>query len=100
MFWKKQKNEPTILDGPIQRVLDDMETYGPDSEEFPALVSYLERLMHLKAEKRREPVSWDTIAIIGGNLLGILIVVSYERNHAMVSKALTFILKPKPDYHT
>lgn len=46
MFWKKQKNEPTILDGPIQRVLDDMETYGPDSEEFPALVSYLERLMH------------------------------------------------------
>lgn len=94
MFGRITKND-SILDEPIASVLREMEMTGPDTDEFPALLSYLERLSRLKTEKRQSRVSPDTIAIVVGNLVGILIIVAYEQKHVMVSKGLGFILKPK-----
>lgn len=95
MFGRPARLKPD-LNIPIQRVLDEMEVYGPDTPEFPKLVTELERLQRIKGEKKPKiRVSPDTMAIVVGNLLGILIIVSYERSNAMVSKAKDFILKPK-----
>lgn len=85
------KSEPSLLDEPIDKVLAEMEQYGPDSPEYKKLVKYLERLMKIKAEDRREKIKPDTILLVAGNLLGILVIVAYEHNHAMISKALAFI---------
>jgi len=90
--FKKRVSE---LDEPIKRVLDEMKTYGPDSPEYPKLVAHLETLTRLKAEERRHRVSADTMAIVLGNLGGILIIVAYESRHVMASKAMGFLLKPK-----
>lgn len=94
MFGRTAKADP-ILDDPIQRVLVELEQQGPDSPDYPALLSYLERLTRLKTEQRRDRVSLDTLAIVAGNLLGILVIVAYEQKHVMVSKGMGFILKPK-----
>ncbi|MET0786968.1 MAG: hypothetical protein ABWY25_09695 [Paenisporosarcina sp.] len=59
------------------------------------MVDHLERLMKMKAEERRNRVSPDTMAIVGGNLLGILVIVAYEQKHVMVSRGLGLILKAK-----
>jgi len=84
------------LDVPIQRVLDEMETLGPDSPEYPMYLEYLERLQKLKTENTsREPIKLDTVVMVAGNLLGILVIVAYEQKHVMVSKGLGFVLKPK-----
>lgn len=92
----ERTSKPSVYDEPIATVLTEMNTYGPDSEEFPALLSYLERLTRLKSEQRSNiSVSPDTIAVVAGNLLGILLIVAYEQNHVMVSKAASFALKPK-----
>ena len=66
-----------------------MNMYGPDTEEYPRLMDNLERLVRLKEIKPR--VSPDTMAIVVGNLFGILIIVAYEQKHVMVSKALGFL---------
>lgn len=88
--------KPSILDEPIEKVLSEMNTYGPDSEEYPSLVANLERLVRLKAEEgSKSRVSPDTLAIVAGNLLGILIIVAYEQKHVIVSKGLGFILRAK-----
>jgi hypothetical protein len=83
----------SILDEPIAKILTDMNVYGPDSPEYPKLVMHLERLVRLKAEEARRRVSPDTVLIVSGNLLGILIIVAYEQKHVMVSKGLGFILR-------
>jgi hypothetical protein len=88
-------DRPSILDEPIEKVLTDMNTYGPDSPEYPKLMEHLERLVRLKAEDARSGISWDTMAIVAGNLLGILIIVAYEQKHVMVSKGLGFVLRTK-----
>jgi hypothetical protein len=83
------------VDEPIDRVLTEMNTYGPDSPEFEKQLRYLERLQEMKAGERRHfKVSPDTIALVLGNLAGILIIVAYENKHVMTSKAMGYI-KPK-----
>lgn len=39
--------------------------------------------------------STDTLLIVGANLLGILIIVGYERANVVSSKALGFVRQPK-----
>jgi len=86
---------PSILDEPIERLLTEMNTYGPDSEEYRVAVDYLERLVNLKANERRHNITPETMAIVLGNLLGILIIVAYEQKHVMVSKGMGLILRTK-----
>ena len=93
-FFKEEK--PSILDAPIAKVLESMKTYSPDDGEFRALMDHLERLMQMKEHERsRFRVTPDTMAIVAGNLLGILIIVAYEQKHVVVSKGLGFILKSR-----
>lgn len=92
-FFKRDKIEP--VDEHITTVLTEMKHQGPGSEEYPKLMSLLERLYKLKMEHNREPVSSDTIAMVAGNLMGILLIVAYEQKHVMTSKAFSHINRPK-----
>lgn len=88
--------KPSILDEPIEKVLNGMNTYDPNDPEFQVLMDHLERLTRLKEhESSKNRVTPDTMAIVAGNLLGILVIVAYEQRHVMVSKGLGFILKTK-----
>ncbi len=95
MFGVFEKNEPSIYDEPIQKILAEMDEYGPDSPEYSALIRHLEELSRIGAEHRSRRVSPDTMAIVAANLAGILIIVAYERKHVLTTKAMGFILKPK-----
>jgi hypothetical protein len=85
----------SILDDSIHRVLVDMQSHDPGTQDYELLMGRLERLMQMKAEEGQNRVSPDTMAIVIGNLLGILIIVSYERAHVMVSRGLGFVLRTK-----
>lgn len=90
----RKKNEEH-LDVLIERVVSDMELYGPDSEEYTNLVKHLESLNRMKSQKWWTRMSWDTVLIVLGNLLGILIIVAYEERNVITSKALTMTQKTK-----
>lgn len=85
----------TPVDGLIDAVLEEMQTAGVTSEEYPELMTHLERLNEIKARTRQAPVSRDTIALIFGNLMGILLIVAYEQKHVMTSKGFNQIIRPK-----
>jgi hypothetical protein len=90
------KRRDSVIDEPITEVLSRMNKCTPDSEGYTILVDHLERLNKMKAEERQHRISPDTMAIVGGNLLGILVIVIYEQRHVMVSKGLNFVLQAKP----
>ena len=96
MFERFVKKKESILDEHIVQTLNSMKSYGPDSPEYPALIDHLDRLTRMKQmERSYNRVSPDTMAIVAGNLLGILVIVAYEQRHVMVSKGLGFILKTR-----
>lgn len=92
MFARTKKSK---LDGQIDSVLIKMYELGPDDEDYPTMMTNLERLIELEAKQAKSGVSPDTIVIVAGNLLGILIIVVYEQKHVMVSKALNFFNRIK-----
>lgn len=90
-FFRKDKT----YDEPINAVLEEMKMYGPDTPEFQAALEQLERLNRMKAESQKSVVSADTAAIVLGNIVGILIIVGYERGHVVTTRAKDFVLKTK-----
>lgn len=78
------------LDDAIKQLQDHMAICDGDSEEYATMLNRLERLHKLREKSARKKVSPDTLLLVGGNLAGILIIVSYEHGRAITSKALSF----------
>lgn len=92
-FFRREMDTP--LDKQIDAVLLKMQGLGVDHDQYPVMIKHLERLTEVKAKERRNPVSSDTIALILGNLAGILMIVAYEQKHVMTSRGFTQLIQPK-----
>ena len=95
MLGRFVKDKPSILDEPINQVLREMKRVDPDSDAYSIMSKNLERLYRLKEETQKSRVNPDVMAIVIGNILGILTIVAYEQKHVMVSKGLGFVLKTR-----
>jgi hypothetical protein len=90
LFSRKKTDEQTELDKTIADLEAQMRTYDPDSEAYGTLVNRLERLVKLQERNASKRISPDTLLIVGGNILGIVIIVAHERANVITSKALSF----------
>lgn len=93
MFGRTPKIETLRLDAVIGRILDEMDTKGPDSPEYAILLRHCERVDALRKGKEKRSVSPDAVVTAVANILGILIIVSYERLHVVTSKATSLVFK-------
>lgn len=89
-MWPFEKKE-TTLDEAIERLDVEIGNTEPDADIYDKLIVRRERLTKIRDNENRRRVSPDTVAIVAGNLLGILIIVGYERAHVLTSKGLNFI---------
>lgn len=89
-----KNDEATALQKLIDKVELEMHHTDVNSEEFAKLATQLERLYDIKT-KGRDFISRDTLAVIAGNLAGILLIVAYEQKHVMNSKGLPQLIRPR-----
>jgi hypothetical protein len=82
------------LDEQIDKLLEHMSQCEPSTEKYSGMLSDLERLVRLKKDEKLNRVSPDTMAIVAGNLLGILIIVAYEQKHIVTSRGIGFVMRP------
>jgi hypothetical protein len=94
-MFQKPTVEKTGLETTIATLISKMADHEGDSEEYTKMVDNLDTLYKLKAEDKPDRVDRNTIAIVAGNLLGIIIIVGFEKSHVMTSKALSNLLKPR-----
>jgi len=93
MFTKTQ-TEPTQLVLAIDGVLNEMATTSSSSKEYAAMADQLVKLMKLKEDiSSKKTISSDTLALIAGNLAGIVLILTHEHAHVITSKALSFVMK-------
>ena len=85
----------SILDEERDRIHAAMQNVDAGSEEYNTLLDRFERLTILRAARPGSRVTPDTMAIVGGNILVVLIVVGYEHGHVIASKGLGFLLGTK-----
>lgn len=89
-MFKRTPKQPTLLDETIENALRNLDT---EDDAYLKKVEAVETLYKLKTIDRQERVSADTLAIIAGNLAGILIIVSHERAHVVATKAFGLLKK-------
>lgn len=99
LFTVKKVNpeEPTKLEKVLDDLLDLMLETDTNSEEYAKMADLLVKLYKLKevdinatAKKRLSP---DTLAVVFGNLAGILLVLGYEQVGVVSSKAFGLVMK-------
>lgn len=90
-----KKNEDHGLQKEIDALLISMADEDRGSVDYTRKVDHLTKLYALKEKPSDRRVSPDTMAIVAGNLAGILMIVGHEKAHVVTSKALGFILKAR-----
>lgn len=93
MFNFKPSNTRQPIDDTIDELLEDMKGLVADDEAYGVAMNRLERLYAIKQQNARQRVSPDTMAIVAGNLAGIILIVGHERAHMVTSRALDFVKK-------
>ena len=84
--------QPNPLQPEIDRIIGDLAYEEPNSKEYKKLVERLTELQQLAREKRFD-LKPDTVALIAANLLGIVLVLSYERLNVISTRAIGFVTK-------
>jgi hypothetical protein len=89
------ERKPTAIDIAIDEALAQLSGIKIDTEEYAKMVDQIAKLTKLKEQTSNKRVSPDTLAIVAGNLAGIVMILAYERAHVVTSKAIGFVLKSK-----
>lgn len=89
------KREPSSLDLEIERVLKLMSEYHPSASQYSEVADQLTKLYAIQERNVPKRVSKDTLAVVFGNLAGIVMIIGHEKANVISSKALSFVLKAK-----
>lgn len=92
MIFSKHENRDA-LEKEIHSALDKMSTMDVSSKEYSDSVDNLNKLLEAKEKGKSKSLSPDTLAVIAGNLLGIILILNFEKLDVVTSKALGFVLK-------
>lgn len=95
MFTAKTPREASNLEKAIDTLLTQMSVVSCDSDEYAKMVVSLDKLYKLKEIDAPKRVSPDTLALIGGNIAGILLIIGHEKVNVITTKALGFVLKAR-----
>lgn len=88
------KNQSQIQEV-IDKVLSEMEYEDPGTDKYRELTEQLGKLYEIKSKTKDRLFSPDTILIVGANLLGLILVLTYERANIITSKAFGMILRTR-----
>lgn len=86
------EKKKTISDE-VRHVLEEMAKMKVGSAEYAAAVGNLEGLCKAKGSDATGKVSPDTLVVVAANLLGILLILNYERMNVVGTKAMSLLLR-------
>lgn len=99
MFNRKPAETPHALDETIASLISEIQESVSGSEQHTTMVSSLKTLMELRnadiATAKPATITPDAIVTVAGNLLGIGLILGFEKAHVITSKSLSFVPKVK-----
>ena len=89
------KKELSPLDMEILEITRVLRRTSPDSEEYVIIAKSLEQLYKTKEGNKSWKISPDTVAIIAANLIGLVLILTFEKTDIITSKAIGFVMKTR-----
>lgn len=94
-MFKKKPKERTALELAIDDLIEKMMLSEAGSAEHSAIAKDVEVLQKAKSHEKDKSINPDVALTVGGNLAGILAILSFEKFNVVTSKAIGFVLKAK-----
>jgi hypothetical protein len=95
MFTEKKIPEyKRLLEREIEHTLKSLRGHVIGSEEHKKTMDAAVTL-HSLMDEDPPGVSKDTLVLVAGNLVGILLILNYEQLHPFTSRALGLVLRPR-----
>ena len=77
-----------------EKCIDDkIESLAKATDTSESVDDVLELMVKRRDLNKKDRIKPDTIALIAGNIGGLLLVLHYERFNVVASKALQFVIK-------
>lgn len=96
LFTAKKTNDVDLLQQAIDNLYSELAGFPAETEGYDLITNQIIKLQ--KLQKEITP-SWrpspDALVGAGGSLLGILLILNFERAGVVASKALSFVSKAK-----
>lgn len=93
MFWEKV---PSPLDEAYERAVRELNACVFGSQEYVRTMKLVQQLYEMKEKEKPSSVSKDTLAIVGANLLGIIMIISHEHvGNAVTSRAFGLLMRTR-----
>lgn len=93
---KKKTTEQTAIDKAIEEAYTQLAKHTAGTDEHNAIVKQIVEFEKILAEKKKSrTISPDTMLIVGANIVGILLVLNFEKADVITSKAFGLIGKLK-----
>lgn len=97
--FKLKKDKRTALDKEIDFLLDELHEDDLDNDDYEELLRRIERLTEIRAretcQKKVEHVDPNTILVVLGAIVEIVLIMNYENLHVISTKAFGRVLRPK-----
>lgn len=93
MFSRKQ--DWTLLDDALDRAIRELNHHDVGSPEYVKILNAVSSLTDMRQQEKPKSVSKETLFNVGGNLLGIILILKHERLNVITSKALSFVLRSR-----
>jgi hypothetical protein len=86
------KAQPDKVKKEIDNLMDRLSNMEPDSEGYSQVLDRVERLEEIRMKK--SPIKLDLLVPALTNIVGILLVLNYEKLDVVASKAFGLIKRP------
>jgi len=90
-----KSNERLLLEKAIERAIRDLGNHAVGSEDYAKSLDHVVTLHRMLVEDKAPSMSKDTMAVVGANLLGIVLIIKHEFVNVVTSKAVGLLLKPR-----
>lgn len=83
------------LDSEIERLIEALSLLDPSSEQYLKVSDNLRALCEAREKKNPLQVNLDAIIAVSANILGLIIVLNFEKTNVITTKAFGMIFKGK-----
>lgn len=87
--------EKTKLQVSIDRAHSELQHLDPASDEYGVILDRVTKLHKMLDAERPARVSPDTLVSATASIVGIILILHYERLEIVTTKALGFVPKPR-----
>ena len=82
-----------VLDEEIKRLVELLSIIDPAHEDYPKISAQLKVLCEAREKKDPSTISRETVLAIAANLIGLVLILNFERTGVITTKAMGWLWK-------